>query len=149
MLNPTKYVRAAYISLLGGISSGSMPVPIFDKLIPSSTPIPPIRILIETQTSAITAENKCGHQWLCTILLDIIYEQNTSFVNSATLDDIEQQISDIIDLWTSGRIEVAIPPFIVNHTTFAGSHSIEVQTPTLTITRRLVRYQHRLSGNVS
>lgn len=145
-INPSKYIRKAYISAFGSVGIGSVTIPIYDRRVPISiNPIPLIRIIISSQTTRITDENKCDHGWECSILLDIITEQSISFVNSSIVDDIEEQIMTTIDLWSSNKTELQIPPFICYHTTFSDSHDIEIETPTTTLIRRLIRVTHRLN----
>ena len=146
MINPSKYIRKAYLQLLSGLTSGSVPVPVFDRRIPISTPTPSTRVIITSQTNSITRENKCGHSWECTIILDVITEQDISFVNSAIVDDIEEQISNAIDTWTNTGQDISIPPFTVYHTTFQSSTDFELEFDTTTIIRRVIRYVHILNG---
>lgn len=146
MVSPSKYIRKAYLQLLGGLTSGSIPVTVFDRRIPISIPIPATRVIITSQTNAIARENKCGHSWECTIILDVVTEQDISFVNSAIVDDIEEQISNAIDTWTASGEDISIPPFTVYHTTFQSSTDFELEFDTTTTIRRVIRYVHILNG---
>lgn len=147
MINPDKYIRRAYLIALANISSGSVSVPVFDRRVPISVkPIPSTRIIISSQTKSIADETKCGHGWDCSILLDIISEQNISFVNTAIVDDIEEQISNMIDLWQASKGELLIPPFKCYRTAFSDSHDMDLETPTLTIIRKVIRYTHRINS---
>lgn len=147
MVNPDKYIRKAYLIALANISSGSLSVPVFDRRVPINTkPIPALRIIISSQTKQTADETKCGHGWECTVLLDIIAEQNISYVNTAIVDDIEEQISNMIDLWQASKTELLIPPFKCYRTYFSDSHDIELETPTTTIIRKLIRYTHRINS---
>lgn len=147
MKNPDKFVRKAYLIALSNVVMGSIPVPVYDKRVPINVkPIPTTRIILSSQTKRIDTETKCGHGWECSMLLDIISEQNISFVNTAIVDDIEEQISDLMDIWQAQGHEILIPPFVVYHTTFSDSHDIELETDTTTIIRKLVRYTHRLNS---
>lgn len=147
MQNPDPYIRAAYLNLFGSLTIGSVQVPVYVDEVPISvTPIPRTRILITTQTKSGVNDTKCGHEWMCSILLDIISEQQRGYVNRTIVDNIEQQISDLIDLWTLNGVELMIPPFTCYYTKAADSHSILLDTPTTTIIRKLVRYTHRLNG---
>ena len=146
MVNPSKYIRKAYLSALGSVGIGSVTIPIFDKRVPINVSVPPTRIIISTQTTRIADENKCDHGWECSIVLDVISEQPISFVNSSIVDDIEGQIMTNIDLWSASKAELMIPPFICYHTTYSDSHDIEIDTPTTTIIRRIIRITHRLNN---
>jgi hypothetical protein len=146
MITPDIPVRTAYLTILSALGIGSISVPVFVDMVPVNIdPIPNTRVIITSQTTSIDAENKCGHGWKCTILLDIINEQSKGFANRDIVDMIEQQISDLIDIWTYADGDISIAPFTVYHTTFAGSHNMDLETPTRSITRKLVRYEHRLS----
>lgn len=147
MVSPDKYIRKAYLNALSSITSGSINIPVFDRRMPINIkPIPQTRIIISSQTKRSSSESKCGHGWECSMLLDIISEQNVSFVNMAVVDDIEEQINDQIDLWQASHREFYIPPFVCYYTRFSDSHDIELETPTTTIIRKLVRYTHRLNS---
>jgi len=141
MLNPNKYVRKAYLTLLAGIS-----VPIFNRRIPINLTIPETYILISSQSTNISRENKCGHGWEVSVTLDIVSTQDVSFVDVGKVDDIEQEISDRLDLWTNSQTEIEIPPFVVYHTTFQNSQDFELETDTQTQLRKVVRYNHILNG---
>lgn len=144
MLIPDTPIRAAYITALSGITSGGNQVPIYDLQVPKNViPVPKIRILLSTQTKQQWNTSKCGHNWVCSILLDIIYEQMQGYVDRNVVDDIEQQISDILDLQHG---DIGIAPFVVLNTQMLDAHDMSLQTATTTITRKLVRYQHILAG---
>lgn len=142
MKNPSKYIRKAYLALLADIGT-----PIYDRRVPKDvTPIPATRVIISSQTNSPSNQTNCGRGWTCSILLDIINEQPTGYVNSATIDDIEELISNRIDLWTASHTDISIPPFTVYQTQFSDSHDIEIETQTVTIARRVIRYTHRING---
>lgn len=143
MVIPDKYIRKAYISLINiQLANNYLTCPIYDSIIPKDiNPIPPLRIILSTQTKKQANTTKCGHDWLCTILLDIIYEQNLGFVDKVMVETIEEVISNAIDL---NPIDIPIPPFFVYHTEILDSHDMSLQTQTKSINRKLVRYQHIL-----
>jgi hypothetical protein len=148
MKNPDKVVRAKYISLFSSITtpngSGVQTVPVFDMLVPRSVnPIPKIRIVITSQTKVQANTSKCGHDWGCTIAMDVISEQELGFANTAILDDIEEQISNLIDLQTG---DVDFSPFICYNTKTLTPTDMSYTTPTKSIGRKVVRYEHQLSG---
>lgn len=149
MKNPDKYVRKAYLAALGNITLGSVHIPVFDERVPINIkPIPLTRIIISSQDKTRDSETKCGHGWECSILLDVISEQNVSFVNASIVDDIEEQISNQIDIWQAIRNEILMPPFVCYYTKFSDSHRIVLETDTTTIIRKLIRYTHRLNSIV-
>jgi len=144
MVNPDPNIRKAYIAAFAGIQYNSVDVPTYDSQVPKDAAIAPIRIMLSTQTKTQHNTNKCGHNWQCSILLDIVYEQQQGYVDRAVVENIEQQISDIVDL--IGQNDLAIPPFAVLNTQMLNSNDIITQTPTTTVTRKLIRYQHILQG---
>lgn len=148
MIIPDKYIRAKYISLLStvttGGASGVIPVPVFDMLVPkSTTPIPGIRIVITSQTKSQADTTKCGHNWLCSISLDIINEQYLGFASTVILDDIEEQISNLIDLQGA---DVDFTPFICYNTHVGTPVDMSYQTATQSIGRKVLRYEHLIGG---
>lgn len=144
MLNPDTPIRKAYIAAFAGITYNTIAVPTYDSQTPKDESIPAIRIILSTQTKTQHNTNKCGHNWQCSILLDIVYEQPQGYVDREVVENVEQQISDIVDL--IGTNDLAIPPFTVLNTQMVNSNDIITQTPTMTITRKLIRYQHILNG---
>lgn len=143
MTNPDTPIRKAYIALLSGITSGGNPVPIFDTQVPKNIDTPLRRLILSTQTKNQSNTSKCGHNWQCSILLDIIYEQQQGYVDRGVVDDIEEQISNIIDLQAQ---DITISPFVTLNTTILDSHDMSLNTATTTIIRKLIRYQHILAG---
>lgn len=144
MKNPDTFVRTALIAAFASITSGGNPVPVYDMQVPKNIiPVPMRRILLTTQTKSQADTSKCGHNWKCSILVDIVYEQPQGYIDRSITDDIEQQISDIVDLSTG---DLSIPPFKVLNTQMLDSHDMSLQTQTTSITRKLVRYQFMLQG---
>lgn len=141
MVIPDKYIRKAYISLINiQLANSYLTCPIYDSVVPKDIdPIPPLRIILSTQTKKQANTTKCGHDWQCTILLDIIYEQNLGFVDKVIVETIEEVISNAIDLNPN---DIAIPPFIVYNTQILDSHDMSLETQTKSINRKLVRYEH-------
>lgn len=147
MVNPDTYIRTKYISLFASITSGGNPVPVYDKLVPKSiVPVPPTRIVITSQTKNQANTTKCGHDWATVITLDVIHEHPQGYADTAILDDIEQQISDLIDL--PGE-DVDFSPFICYNTQVHTPIDLSYETPTLSIGRKVLRFEHQLSGLVS
>lgn len=148
MINPDKVIRAKYISLFTSVTtpaiSGVQHVPVYDKLVPKSVvPIPATRIVITTQTKNQANTTKCGHDWATVITLDIINEQPQGFANTAILDDIEEQISDLIDLQNG---DVDFSPFTCYNTQVHTPTDLSYETPTKSIGRKVLRFEHLISG---
>lgn len=140
MQSPDKFIRKAYLQLLANIGC-----PIYDMVLPKSETIPSTYVLITSQTKRPYEETKCGHEWDCTILLDIIAEFNHGFANRAVADDIETAILTAIDTWTFEQQQISIDPFTVYRTVVDDSHDLSLNTPTKTIVRKLLRFRHFLS----
>lgn len=133
MTNPDGFIRLAYLSL--GIS-----VPIYVDEVPVNITVPANRVILSTQTKRSDSTSQCGHTWDCSILLDIICEQQRGFSNRDVVDNIEQEILSAVDTQDFG-----IPPFIVEYTNIQDAHSSNLETPTKTITRKLLRVTHKLN----
>lgn len=141
MIIPDKYIRLAIINLATGV----IDTPIYETVIPKSViPTPLTYILLSTQSKQQKNTSKCGHNWQCSIVLDICSNNQQGYSSKAVVEDIEQQLSDLIDL--SGRNDIAIPPFTVLNTQMLDSHDMSYETPTLTVSRKIVRYQFILQG---
>lgn len=139
MKNPNIPIRQAIISLLSGGS-----VPAYYMQVPKSvTPNPSTYILLTTQTKKQVNTSKCGHDWQCSILFDIVDQQLQGFISGVTVDNIEQNISDALDLQNG---DISLTGFTIYNTQIQDSHDIILDTKTHTINRRLVRYQFIVSG---
>jgi len=137
MLSPDKYIRKAYGTILSGIGC-----PIYDMVVPKDKEILPLYVLITTQTKRPNFETQCGHDWDCTILLDIIATFQNGFADRAVVDDLETKILTAIDTWTFDKTEIAIQPFHVYNTEVDDSHDDFLTTPSKTIVRKLLRFRH-------
>lgn len=141
MIIPDKYIRKSYVSLLSALVIGSVPVPVYDKLVPKSViPVPAYRVIINSQTKTQANTSKAGHDWTCTIELDIIAEFSLGNANSALVDDIEQQINDLIDI----QEDIDCPPFTVWNTTVSNPAIITMETKAVSIIRKILRVTHTL-----
>lgn len=137
MVSPDKFIRKSYATLLNGVGC-----PIYDMVLPKSNDIPQLYVLISTQTKREYQETKCGHEWDCTILLDIIGNFENGFANRAIVDDVETKILTAIDTWTFNQTDIPIPPFKVYNTMIDDSHDDYLNTPAKTIIRKLLRFRH-------
>lgn len=135
---PDKYVRKAFLTLFSGIGT-----PMYETKVPKDiTPIPPQRVLLSTQTNTQHNTNKCGHNWSHSILLDIISEQPQGYSDKSIVEDIWQQINSVVDV----QSDISVEGFIIYNTQMIESHDIELDTPTKSINRKLVRYQFIMGG---
>jgi len=115
-------------------------------VLPKSESIPALYVLITTQTKREWATTKCGHEWDCGVLLDLIGNFQNGFVDRSVVDDIESRILTAIDTWTFTQTDITIPPFTVYNTMVDDSHDDFLSTPTGTIVRKLVRFRHFISA---
>lgn len=141
MTIPDKHIRKAYFSLFSGLTIGSVPVPVYDKRVPMSVdPVPPYRVIINSQTKEQANTSKAGHDWRATIELDIITEFSLGNADSAVINDIEQQINDLIDI----QGDINCPPFTIWNTQVSSPVDIVMDTKTKSIIRKVLRYTHIL-----
>jgi hypothetical protein len=141
MTVPDKYIRKAYFNLLSGLIIGSIPVPVYDKRVPKSVePVPPYRVIINSQTNDQANTSKGGHDWKASIELDVIAEFSLGNADSAIVNDIEQQINDLIDI----QGDIDCPPFTIWNTQVTNPMDIVMDTKTKTIIRKILRYTHVL-----
>lgn len=130
---PDKFIRKAFLTLLSGIGT-----PIFENKVPKSVdPVPLRRIILSTQTDAQHNTSKCGHNWSHSILLDIISEQPQGYSDKSIVEDIWQTINAVIDV----QNDISVDGFTIYNTQMLDSHDIELDTQTVSINRKLVRYQ--------
>lgn len=141
MVNPDSYIRKAYGQLLSGIGC-----PIYDMVVPKDKELLPLYVLISTQSKRPYETTKCGHEWDCTILLDIIATFQNGFADRAVVDDLETKILTAIDTWTFEQTDIAIPPFRVYNTEIDDSHDDYLVTPSKTIVRKLLRFRHFINS---
>lgn len=141
MVNPDSYIRKAYGQLLSGIGC-----PIYDMVVPKDKELLPLYVLISTQSKRPYETTKCGHDWDCTILLDIIATFQNGFADRAVVDDLETKILTAIDTWTFEQTDIAIPPFRVYNTEIDDSHDDFLNTPSKTIVRKLLRFRHFINS---
>lgn len=140
MTNPDKYIRIACITAINlQFTNAYATCPIYDTQVPKDVvPIPALRVILSTQTKKQANTTKCGHDWQCTLLFDIINEQPQGYSDRTIIEDIEELISNAIDL-NPGDLD--IPPFVVYNTQVADTHDMSLQTQVKSIDRKLVRYQ--------
>lgn len=136
MKRPDKYIRKAYVDLCKQF------IPTWEAGIPITViPIPNIYGLVTNQTLNEYERNKDGHEWLCSITVDLNSVQPKGNYGSAILDDIEEKITNVIE-----SDMLVVPGFIVKETTFIQSQPLVDTTSTQTITRKIFTYQHWLNN---
>lgn len=143
ILNPNKYIRAAYITAL----STATGLNVWHKRVPKNvTPIPGKYIILDSQTKNetvvaknSTVENNTYFEWLCNLNINIYNVNPIGFTNTAAIDDIEQIVISVI------RSGIAIPNFSNKDTRILGSQDLSVETSTQSIDRLLIQFEHWLN----
>ena len=133
-INPDKYIRKAYFDALKAYAH------VWEKKVPKDTPIPSKYYLISSQTKNETERKKCGSEWSCSIVIECVNIQSNGYANSEIINDMEQDLLSVVD---SGLI---IQGFDLKQTNFVDSISLDTETPTNSIYRRVVNYQHWLNN---
>jgi hypothetical protein len=137
MINPDKYIRAAYISSIQGATD----LGVFDNSVPMPTVLPDKYVILSNQSKEPFSRDKCGYEWLCRIDIDI-YSVNAKGANSsAATDDIEQQVLTAINQG------IAISSgFSTKFTRLIDTYNFTpVETDTETINRKRVIIEHWLN----
>jgi hypothetical protein len=132
-LNPNQPLRDAYITALSAIG-----LPVKSKKIPKNSSAVQQYILITSQIKKRTCISKDCYDYLCSISVDINYFSPNGYVDSNKNDDIEGQVVNIIE----DGIEV--DGFMVKSSDFVQSIPLDIETPTYSIQRQIITYQHWL-----
>ena len=136
--NPNKYLRTAYVQGLPAYVNG---IPVFVKKVPKSANPPSQYILITSQTKNQTAIGKDCFEWLCEIVVDCIYSGPAGFAAPVNNDDVEENVQSFV---LSG---VEMPGWQVKSNDFIGSIDMDAETPTQSIERRVLTFQHWVNYN--
>lgn len=133
MINPDKYLRKYYKAQLADLG-----IPVFNKRVPVDIAIPLEYVIISTQTKTTTNTTKCGREFDCTVLLDVISKQPKGLADFAKVDDYEQTISD--KLAKFGVVDYT--PIRIMNSEITMSDTDDMETDTETIVRKLIRLRH-------
>lgn len=137
-LNPNKPLRDAFIAALAPIG-----IPVKAKKIPkNATPVQQY-ILITSQVKKRFAISKDCYDYLCQTVFDICYYSPNGYADADKNDAVEEQLIQIIE----GGVEVS--GFIVKEINFIESIPLDIETPTYSIQRQVVTYQHWVGQTVS
>lgn len=137
--NPNKYIRKKYISLLSAIG-----VPVYDKRLPSDIEIPPVYMLIQTQTKTETNRTKCDKLWKSDTTIDIYSRSIRGGADSAILDDYEETITALIA--PDVNTDIQFDNFKTYNTFVMQAVDAPMDTPQETILHRVLRFQHILGA---
>ncbi len=142
-LNPSKYIRVAYIQALE-VATG---VKVWHRMVPKNvSPIPSAYIILDSQTKNETVNAKPSEgseggtyfEWSTTIDVNIYRINEKGYSSAAIVDDLEQIVINVI------RSGVIVPNFRNKDTRILESISLDAETSTQSIDRRVVKFEHWL-----
>lgn len=133
LISPDKYIRKAYIIALANAG-----VPVYAKKVPISATIPQKYILLSTQTKQRTAVSKNGWEWNTQITVDIVFAGTKGISQGDKVDDVEGIVIEAIE---NG---ITVDGFNVKSTILLNSQPLDTETPTQSIERRILIYEHWL-----
>jgi hypothetical protein len=136
-LNPNLPLRTAYIQGLPGYVT----VPVWAKKVPKNVQVPSQYILITSQTKQPTAEGKDCFEWLCTVVVDCIFAGVAGFAAPINGDLMEEKVCQFV---FDG---VEMSGWQVKSNDFIQSVDLDVETPTQSIERRVITFQHWINQN--
>lgn len=131
LISPDKYIRKAYIEALANAG-----VPVYAKKVPIDKNIPQKYILLSTQTKQRTAISKNGWEWNTQITVDIVFKGAKGVSQGDKVDDVEGAVIDAIE---NG---ITVDGFAVKSTDLISSQPLDSETPTQSIERRILIYEH-------
>lgn len=140
-----KQVRLAYISLIQSVTG----LDCYDQSIPIDLqPLPDTYVLITTDNKNETSPGKPSISDLtafnCTEInyattVDIVSVSEKGFVSNVVVEDIETAIVNAI------KTMLSVPGIMVKNTVLVNSQPLPVETPTSTVQRKVLSFQHWLS----
>lgn len=141
-LNPSKYIRLAYITALE-LATG---VKVWHRMVPKNVVVPASYIILDSQTKNETVNAKPSEggeggtyfEWLCTLDVNIYKINEKGYSSAAVVDDLEQIVINVI------RTGVSIPNFRNKDTRILESIALDAETDTKSIDRRIVKFEHWL-----
>lgn len=134
LISPDKYIRKAYIEALANAG-----VPVYAKKVPIDKNIPQKYILLSTQTKQRTATSKDDRwEWLTQITIDIVFVGAKGISQTDKVDDVEGLVIEAIE---NG---ITVEGFAVKSTDLLNSQPLDDETPTQSIERRILIYEHWL-----
>lgn len=134
--NPSKYIRAAYITALQNATG----LKVWDRIVPKNIQAPVSYIILDGQTKGETANAKGEFfEWTCTIDVNIYRVNEKGYTLGSAVDDIEDKVINTI------RFGIPIPGFSNKDTRIFDSQSLDAETSTQSIDRRIVKFEHWVS----
>lgn len=132
-LDPNTALRVAYLNALSGVG-----IPGWAKKVPKNVTIPSNYFLVHSQTLNPTERCKENFEWLCSIVVDIIYAGPAGYASPVQTENIEAKI------FTAIEAGIIVAGFDVKSIRFIDSVNLDEETPTQSIERRVITYQHWL-----
>lgn len=136
MKNPNKHIRKTYVDALASATS----LPVYGNGIPKDKVLPDKYILLTTQTKNPFARDKENFEWLCSINIELYSVNEKGYNSSLKVDDIEEIVLTTI---SNG---ITVSGFNTKFVRFVDSVSLPIETPTNTINRIIVIYEHWLNN---
>lgn len=131
MKNPDKYIRKAFLDALQPLSYG-----VYDKRVPK-TVSPSQYIVISSQTQLDNQLGRACKVQDCTIVLDLFVIQVLSYVKSAAIDDMWENVKNAINPST-----IHIAGFQLNDIHVDGTpRPLDFDTDTQSILRKGITYR--------
>ena len=142
MKNPSNALRSAYFQALNGnVTVNGSAIKVYNKVLDDNTGNFYIWITAETGKKVPDKTHKLREH---TLLIDIVTKFGPYEGSNETANDIQEQVSELIDNGTELSLGAEYQSIL---TVEEDSHDIDLQTPSETIIRKLIRYRHLININ--
>lgn len=129
--NPDTAIRTALVSAIG--SATGLPVK-FQKIPKDTNPVPKKYIIMDSQSKLPFERTKDCFDWEAYINLNIYIVNTSGYVGGIEMDNYEEQVINTME-------SLLIPGWMVKRILFIDSNSLNVDTVTATIERKVIQYQ--------
>lgn len=135
-MNPNKHIRLAIINAVEAASGW----PAFDESVPPDlAPQPMEYVIVNGTTKNRFADNKSGHEWLCSTQIEIVSIQEKGYASTAVVDDAEEKILKAMP-------KLQIPGFRVKFTRLLDSRPLNIEVPGQKTIRTVMVYEQWIGG---
>lgn len=144
MNNPNKYIRKAIITALAPLQ-----ISIYDKVVPKSVnPVPTKYIILNSTTKVENNRTKVDKMYDVAMQADLVYTQPQGYIDSAVIDDLEQSFLQAIAPEDNVRqdLDLSADNLKVYNTFVDDNQDIDIETPTQTILRRVIRFRFTIGS---
>lgn len=131
--SPDTPLRVAYINAIKAVNPT---LPVWAKKVPKGVTVPNLYVLISSQSKNATERSKDCWEWLCTINIDIFYKNLQGYSDTVKVDNAEAQVIIAIE---NG---INVQGFSVKSINLLDSNDLDIETPTESIERRVLTYEH-------